>query len=302
MKELSAKDPKWREEMDRDKALRAINNGAIAACISGTLTLAIWLVAIFSNASGTIGLWNDPSVFLDVLLIFSCAYGIYKKSRFAAVVLFCYFILAKIYIGIETGRTSGIVMGLVFLYFYGKAVQGTFVFRKIEKAENPNYKPTSKLLYYIGVPLLVIFVVLMGIGLMTMTSILPSTEVQPGNKMIQSDRNLLIANAIITSDDHIEYFYSDGLTSILESGSVLTDDRVIRYFPDENQKIVVYEIYFNDIASVELIEMGNFMNDSIYKINSYESDAWLQLALSTEKRGDIKFIEALREKIMTAGP
>ena len=134
---------------------------------------------------------------------------------------------------------------------------------------------------------------------MTMTGVLPSTEVQTGTKVLLSDRNALISNTIISKDDHIEYFYSVGVTSIMEGGTVLTNDRVILYFTDEDQKIQVYEIYFNDIVSIELIEMGNAMNDSIYKINSKKPDAWLQIPLSTENRGDIKFIEALRAKTKT---
>lgn len=282
--------------MNKTEAIKATKNGAIAASISGVLTLAMFLFATFSNASGVIGLWNDPTVIFDVFLIFACAYGIYKKSRFAAVLLFCYFIIAKLYIGIETGKVSGLGIALIFLYFYGKAIQGAFVFHKIEKAENPDYKVTPKWVLYTGIPILTIFIILIGIGLMTTTGVLPSTEVQPGTKVLHSDRDALISNNIILKDDRIEYFYSVGATSIMEGGTVLTDDRVILYYTNAMQKIEIYEIYFNDIVSIELIEMGNTFNDSIYKINSKHPDAWLKIPLSIENRGDVKFIETLREK------
>lgn len=103
--------------MNREEAIKAIKNGAIAAYISGGVTLAFVLFALFSNASGDIGIWNDPFIFFDAALIFVCAYAISRKSRFAAVFLFIYFIFAKIYIGIEVGRMSGVGMGLIFLYF-----------------------------------------------------------------------------------------------------------------------------------------------------------------------------------------
>jgi hypothetical protein len=285
--------------MDRSEAIKATKNGAIAACISGTLTLGIVLVAIFSNSNGAIRLWNDPSNFFDIILIFGCAYGIYKKSRASAIILFVYFIISKIFIGIETGKLSGIGLGLVFLYFYGKAIQGSFVFHKLEKAENPNYKTTPKWVYFTGVPVLIIFVVLIGVGLMTMTGAMPSTEVQAGEDVLQSDKDALIKNNVISEHDTLKYFYSGGLTTVLEGGTVLTSDRVILYMPDENQELQVYEIYFTDISSVELIEMGNLMNDSVYRVNSHTPDAWIQIALSAENRGDIKFIESLRS--MTSG-
>jgi hypothetical protein len=283
--------------MNREEAIKATKNGAIAACISGGVTLSVVFYAIFSNANNKLGIWNDPSNLFDIVLIFGCAYGIYKKSRFAAILIFVYFILAKIIIGIELGKVSGIGMALVFLYFYGKAIQGAFSFHKIEKAENPNYKPTQKWVYFAGIPTLMIFVALMGFGIMTITGVVPSTEIQSGVEMLQKDKDTLISNNIITIDDNILYFYSGGFTSILEGGSVLTEDRVILYLNDENQKLQVYEIYFDDIASVELIQMGNHLNDSIYQVNSHQPDAWLQLELSAENRGDVVFIETLRSKI-----
>jgi len=283
--------------MNREEAIKATQYGAIAACISGGLTLAVVLFAIFSNASDTFSIWNDPSNLFDIILIFGCAYGMYKKSRFAAVLMFVYVIFSKIFIGIELGRASGIGMALIFLYYYGRAIQGAFSFHKIEKSENPNYKPTPKWSYYIGIPLVIIFVALLGFGLLTMTSIMPSTEIQSSDEMLQKDKDTLLSNNIITRDDNIQYFYSGGFTSILEGGSILTEDRVILYMPDEKEEIEVYELYFDNISSVELIQMGNWMNDSIYKVNSYQPDAWLKLALSTEGRGDVVFIEALRSKI-----
>lgn len=288
--------------MNRLEAIKATRNGAVAACISGTLTLVAFLFATLSNTKGMLGIWNDPSVIFDALLIFTCAYGVYKKSRFAAIFLFCYFIFAKIAIGIEAGKASGVGVAIFFLYFYAKATQGAFAYHKIERAENPSYKVTPKWVYYTGIPFALIFFVLMGAGILTMTGVLPSTEVQAGSKVSQRDKDALISNEVISKDDHIEYFYSGGIASILEGGAILAADRVILYLPDENQNLKVYEMYCNDVASVELIEAGNYMNNSVYKINSRKPGAWLQIALSTEKRGDIKFIEALRSKIAAVSP
>jgi hypothetical protein len=260
------------------------------------------LIATTSNAEGEFKLWNDPWIIVDILLIFACAYGIYKKSRFAAILLFCYFIFAKIVIGLETGKMSGIGLALVFLFFYGKAIQGTFVYHRLEKAENPNYKVTPKWVYFTVLPALVIFLLLMGIGLMTMTGVLPSTEVQVGSQILQGDREVLVSNGVVTQDDNIEYFYSYGLSSILEGGSVLTGNRVILYKPDENQQMGVYALYYNEITDVELVTPGSTFEDSVYRINSYTPDAWLQIPLSVENEGDIKFIEALRSKITNGAP
>jgi signal peptidase I len=127
--------------------------------------------------------------------------------------------------------------------------------------------------------------------------VLPPMEVQIGTEVSQNNKDMLISNSIIVKGDHIEYFYSIGPTSILEGGSILTEDRVIFYLLNENKEIEVYEIYVNDISSIELLEKGNFMNDSFYKINSNKVDGWVPIPLSTENGGDVKFIEALRAKV-----
>ena len=124
--------------MDKEKAIKATKNGAVAAFISAGITLAVVLFAVFSNAEGYFGRWNDPSIFLDVIIIVICGFGMLRHSRAAAIVIFIYFVFGKIYIGLESGKMSGSGMALVFLYFYGKAIQGAFAYHKIQKEEKSN--------------------------------------------------------------------------------------------------------------------------------------------------------------------
>ncbi len=285
--------------MNRYEAVKATKNGAVAGYILGALSLLISLTSVYRNPGGAIGLAAGLSVAFYLGFIFTCAYGISKKSRLAAVLLFVYLIFRVISKGMEPGKASGIRIGILvpFIYFYGKAIQGAFVFHKIEKSENPDYKTTPKWILITGVSVLIIVAALIGIGTMIENGVLPSPEVQIGTEISQKNRDMLISNSIIIKDDHIEYFYSMGLTSILQGGSILTEDRVILYFMNEYREIEVYEIYVNDISSIELVEMGNFMNDSIYMINSNKLDAWLPIPLSTQNGGGVKFIEALRAKI-----
>ena len=283
--------------MNREEAIKATKYGAIVACISGATTLSFTLYAIFSNNVNSFELWNDSSTFYDILLIFGCAFGIYKKSRFASVTLFVYFILSKILISIETGGFSGIYIGAVILYFYGKAIQGAFVFHKIEKVENPQYKSTPKWMLFTGIPAILIILVIMGFGIFSMTGLVPSAEVQSGAEMPLKDKNSLISNNIIRSNDTVLHFYSSGLFDILEGGSVLTKDRVILYMNDENQEMEIYELYFNEITSVKLIQKGNALNDFIYRIEGNQSNSWLQIALPASNYGQVEFIETLRSKI-----
>ena len=282
--------------MDREQAIKATRNGAIAGCVSGFFGLILVTVAVFWDSSGRLALWSDPVNYFDVFLIFVFAFGVFKKSRIAAVMLLVYFVFSRVVIGLETGALTGIGLALVFVFFYVKAIKGAFVFHKIERAENPDYKTASRWFYFTVIPLSLVFVALLGIGLASTVGVMPSTEVQAKNEIPQKDYDLLVSNDIIYHDDNVQYFYSNGFTSILEGGSILTDDRVILYLPDE-EELGIYELYFEDIASVELLEKGGTFSDSVYKISGHDPEAWLQIALSAENGGDVKFVDALRSYI-----
>ena len=118
-----------------------------------------------------------------------------------------------------------------------------------------------------------------------------------GSKMLKKDLLVLIENKIIEPNEEIKYFYSDGLLSILEARNILTHRRVIRYAQDAASELQIYEMFFDDIANIKLIEQGNYITNSIYEVRGFGKDAWMRLALSPENRGDVKFIEALRNKI-----
>lgn len=283
--------------MNRDQAIRATQTGAVAACFAGILMLGLILAAFNGAFDGALEKWRDAGNFIDVAIIFILAYAVYRKSRVAAILLFAYLVVAKVAMFFETGQLSGIGVTLVFLYFFARAIQGAFTFHRIEKAENPNYKPTPRWICWTGMPILVVIILFLGLGLLTMTGILPSEEVQAGNEISQRHRSQLIESSVIFASDHIEYFYSWGFASILGGGTVLTDDRVILYLPGDEHELEIYELFFNEIASVELIEQGNFFHDSLYRIEGHDPEAWIEISLSVEQDGDAKFIEALRSKL-----
>lgn len=288
--------------MNRCDAIKATRNGAIAALVSAAITITVVVIAISTDAEGRFAIWNDPLNLLDVILILGFAFGMYRKSRIASVLMFVYFIATKIIIAIETNSFTGVGMALVFLYFYGKAIQGSFVYHRIEKEENPDYKVASKWTYIIGGASVLFVVVLIAAALMSTTGVIPSTRVQAGNEINTNDITSLVNHGVIMPEDKIEYFYSQGVTSILESGNVLTSDRVILYLTDENEELQVYEIPINQITDVTIEFQGDSLNDSVYKVSTSDPERWLKLFLSVEQKGDQKLVNALREKMLSIQP
>jgi len=283
--------------MDRDEAIKHCKNGAVAAFISAVITAAVVYFAVSTDADGELGYFNDPIIFIDVLLIAGCAIGMLRKSRAAAITIFIYFVISKIVITLETGNTSGLGVAFLFLYFYGKAIQGSFTYHKLVKAENPDYRPAARWTYAVGLPVGVVTLFLAGAGMLASTDYLPSTKVLTGTEVSKADRSLLIDEDILFEDERIEYFYSYGFSSILEGGSILTDRAVIIYYPDEDSNIEIYELEFSEIESVKLVEEGGLFSDSMYMIQGAEPDSWIIVDLSVENDGHLKFIEALNGKI-----
>ena len=101
-----------------EEILKKIKHGWIAAIVSGVMTFLVVLLTINTGA------------LIDVVLIFILAFGIYKKSRFAATFMLLYFLLSKIWIIVETGKPSGF-WSLIFLYFYFQAMVATYRYHKL---------------------------------------------------------------------------------------------------------------------------------------------------------------------------
>lgn len=283
--------------MNMEEAVQACKNGAFAAFISAAMTIGIMLFAMGSSAPGELQYFNDPLIIIDALLILGCAIGMLRKSRAAAVIVLVYFVFAKISIALETGQTTGLGVAFVFLYFYGKAVQGSFTFHKLMKAQDPEYKAAAKWTYIVGIPAAVLFFAMAGAGLLTLTDYMPSTKVLAGNEVPASDRALLTEKGVLLDDESIEYFYSYGFSSVLEGGSILSDRAVIIYYEDEDTNIEIYELEFSEIESIEMIEEGGVFADSMYMIQGAEEDNWIIVDLSVENDGHLKFINALNSKV-----
>jgi hypothetical protein len=111
--------------------LKKIKGAWVAGIISGCMTLLVTLLAV----AGVPILGADAWYFIDVVFLFGLTFGIYRKSRTCAVVMLVYFVVSKIITMMETGKPSGLLMGLLFAYFYFQGVVGTFAYHRFLKAQ-----------------------------------------------------------------------------------------------------------------------------------------------------------------------
>jgi len=109
-----------------EEILKKIRTGWIAGLVSTGFTLLFVLMALAGIKMLGFSAWE----LVDVALMAGLTFGVYKKSRVCAVLLFIYFIIAKIILIAGSGQSSGIWMALAFIYCYGMGVAGTFQYHK----------------------------------------------------------------------------------------------------------------------------------------------------------------------------
>jgi hypothetical protein len=101
-----------------------------AGIISGTITLIFVLLSLAGyDFTGLI----NASALIDVCLMFGLSFGIYKKSRIAAVLMLVYFAFNQAWIIIEIKKIPGLI-SWIFLILFLRGVQGTFTYQKLSKS------------------------------------------------------------------------------------------------------------------------------------------------------------------------
>lgn len=107
---------------------KKIKSAWIAACVSGGFTLLFSGLAVAGMPMMGMDAWS----FADAAVILGLAFGIYRKSRACAVLMLLYFIAGKIIMMVETGKPSGLLLSLVFAYYFWQGIVGTFAFHKLK--------------------------------------------------------------------------------------------------------------------------------------------------------------------------
>ena len=75
----------------------------------------------------------DASAFLDAAIFGGIAFGIKRKSRFAAVAGLCLYVLERIYM-LQKDGVAGIFTGIIFTLLFINAVRGAFAYHRLNES------------------------------------------------------------------------------------------------------------------------------------------------------------------------
>lgn len=129
-------EPEKETEMATKSAHEDIGKAVAAGVLSCIGTAGLMLYSIYTEDLLQMDWWSS----LDILLIAGFTFGIYRKSRAAAVSLLVYFLASKVCIGLMDidlfKRPATVFFTFLFLYFFALGVRGTFRLHKIESAKD----------------------------------------------------------------------------------------------------------------------------------------------------------------------
>ena len=110
---------------------KKIKSAWVAGLISAGVTLALILISFTGTSIGGVDAW----ALIDLFIILGLSYGVFRKSRTCAVLLLLVFVANKLLMWATAGNVSGLPLALIFIWFFGQGVVGTFQHHKARKVE-----------------------------------------------------------------------------------------------------------------------------------------------------------------------
>ena len=135
-----------------------------------------------------------------------------------------------------------------------------------------------------------------GFGFLIETGYAPSDRVQTHEEIGDKHMQVLLDEGIIGKDEHIQHFYSEGLLSVREGGSVLTDTRLIAY-EEWDEEINIFSLTFDEVVSIEKTQEGTALDYAIYIVSGEGEDNFAVLLLPHENGDADRFVNALQASV-----
>ena len=121
-------DPKETKDLQGADKLISLSLGI--AILTASITFVFSIIACFGYSF----LGITPLGLIDVIFVLALAYGLYRKSRTCAVIIFVYWVAGKIGQSIAIEETGPLVAGLFFGFFFFQGIRGTFAYHRLNRS------------------------------------------------------------------------------------------------------------------------------------------------------------------------
>jgi len=122
----------WEDVNDLSGAEKAMQGGFWAALAVAIIT-SVFVALSFAGVN-LFGI--GAAALLDAAIFAAIAFGIKRKSRFAAVAGLVLYIVERVYM-MQRGGRGGIIMGIFFTLLFINAVRGAFAYHRLTQQASP---------------------------------------------------------------------------------------------------------------------------------------------------------------------
>jgi transglutaminase-like putative cysteine protease len=140
---------------------------------------------------------------------------------------------------------------------------------------------------------IILYLPLLGFVVAQETPLMPSDSVVSQNDIMQHDMKYLYRQDVVSANETIHYFYSDGFLSIREDGSGVTDEHVFSYWQDDNDGLKVEKATFKNIKDIKVKHADKKDADTIITIIRLDNSNF-ELFVSSVNKGDKLFVDKLK--------
>ena len=282
------------ENTDKAYAINHIKHGVITALIIWGIDVGRVIVGFLSEGQFGEPEYADPWSWVAALVFVTLIWGMTRKSRTASVLILLVYLLGAGLQFMEAPSLLGVFMALIILFFLAKAVYGCFEYHKVAKAENPKHKPSKWWMFALGVPIVLVIGGFIVLYYLSVWGVIPAIHIKSYNEITDYEQEFLKEWSIIDGNETIDMFYSFGVLSYKEGGSLLTDKRIITYMEDEDGELLVTALPFEDIENITNDTPGDEWENAVfYAWPKNEELSGVYIILSTENNGDKVFMQKL---------
>lgn len=125
------------------------------------------------------------------------------------------------------------------------------------------------------------------------------TFVTPGARVKPWHMERIGKIAGLATNETILFFYSGAVLDIESEGELLTDHAVYSWTTDGGTP-QVHRAAFREISDIKVVDQGTSFFDDTMVMLTLTNDKFICLLLPVERRGDARFVEALRKSVKDA--
>ncbi len=279
----------WPNITNLEEAKKSCQRASIVSFIIAGITLLISLLSLTN-----ISLLNDLGIDLYNILdsIFYLIIGLFilKCSRVASILGFSLYSWERVSL-LVSGDFSSSYITIIFIVFFIGAIRGAFYYQKNKITEK---RKKSRL------PLILVtsfcIIVLTFITLIIMWD--DNDDVYTDITLSNNRKELLYDLKILSENETVDLIYSDGLFKFDDKLFIITNENIIMYEEDWEQKI--YKEKISNILSVNIVDEESDDYVTMLKVD-FKNDHYYQYYVTKTNDGDKKFISKLNEIISING-